>query len=66
MKPGEQITLVLIPIEEMAPRYRDEMSTSHFNPVGVPNLFVSPILKAPELTVPSKLCVCTSIVWQVD
>lgn len=25
----------------------------HFNPVGVPNLFVSPILGAPELTIPS-------------
>jgi len=53
MKPGKQITLVLIPIEEIAPRYRDKMPTGHFNPVGVPNLFLSPILKAPELTVPS-------------
>ncbi|KAJ8110763.1 hypothetical protein OPT61_g6474 [Boeremia exigua] len=47
-----ETTLVLIPIEKIAPRYRDEMPTSHFNPVGVPNLFLSPILKAPELTVP--------------
>jgi len=52
-KPGKQITLVLIPIEEIAPRYRDEIPTGHFNPDGVPNLFLSPILKAPELTVPS-------------
>lgn len=54
MKPGEQITLVLIPIEDMAPRYHDEMPTTHFNPDGVPNLILSQILKAPELTVPSK------------
>ncbi|KAF2831281.1 amidase signature enzyme [Ophiobolus disseminans] len=51
-KPSKQNTLVFIPIEEIAPRYRDEMPTAHFNPVGVPNLFLSPILKAPELTVP--------------
>lgn len=32
---------------------RAESSPSkHFNPVGVPNLFLSPILGAPELTVP--------------
>jgi hypothetical protein len=52
-KLGNARMLVLIPIEKMAPRYRDEMPTSHFNPVGVPNLFFSPILKAPELTEPS-------------
>jgi hypothetical protein len=55
MTTSEQITLVIIPIEEMAPRYRDEMPTAHFNPVGVPNLFLSPILEAPGLTVPSRL-----------
>ena len=53
MKPEERNTIILIPIEEIAPRYRDE-ATSRFNPVGVPNLFLSPILKAPELTLPSK------------
>jgi hypothetical protein len=30
----------------------------HFNPVGVPMLFISPILGAPELTVPSKPNLC--------
>jgi hypothetical protein len=54
MKLGKQTALVLIPIEEISPRYRDEAPATHFNPVGVPNLFLSPILKAPELTVPSK------------
>ncbi|KAK3943635.1 amidase signature domain-containing protein [Diplogelasinospora grovesii] len=49
---GKKDTLVLIPIEEISPRYRDEAPAYHFNPVGVPMLFVSPILGAPELTVP--------------
>ncbi|PSN70640.1 amidase signature enzyme [Corynespora cassiicola Philippines] len=52
MKPDRRRTLVLLPIEEIAPRYRDEMPKTHFKPVGVPNLFLSPILKTPELTVP--------------
>ena len=43
---------MIIPIEEISPRYRDEMPSSHFNPIGVPNLFLSPILEAPELTIP--------------
>ncbi|KAF2108478.1 amidase signature domain-containing protein [Lophiotrema nucula] len=51
MKPEERTTLILIPIEEISPRYRDD-ATSRFNPVGVPNLFLSPILGAPELTIP--------------
>lgn len=54
MKLDKQMTLILIPIEEISPRYRDEAPATHFNPVGVPNLFLSPILKSPELTVPSK------------
>jgi hypothetical protein len=58
MKSGKQTTLVLIPIEEISPRYRDETPTTHFNPIGVPNLFLSPILKAPELTVPSMYHKC--------
>jgi hypothetical protein len=55
LQPAERNTLILIPIEEISPRYRDEMPTHHFDPVGVPNLFLSPILGAPELTVPSTL-----------
>lgn len=53
LKSDKQTTLILILIEEIAPRYRDEVPAAHFNPVGVPNLFLSPVLKAPELTVPS-------------
>lgn len=53
MESDKRNTMILIPIEEIAPRYRDEMPKKNFNPVGVPNLFLSPILKAPELTVPS-------------
>jgi Asp-tRNA(Asn)/Glu-tRNA(Gln) amidotransferase A subunit family amidase len=52
MKFHFQTALVIIPIEEISPRYRDEVPKSHFNPIGVPNLFLSPILGAPELTIP--------------
>ncbi|CAG8957725.1 hypothetical protein HYFRA_00000061 [Hymenoscyphus fraxineus] len=47
-----QEAIVLIPIENITPRYRDEPLGRYFNPVGVPMLFVSPILGAPEFTVP--------------
>ncbi|CAG8984269.1 hypothetical protein HYALB_00010694 [Hymenoscyphus albidus] len=49
-----QEAIVLIPIENITPRYRDEPLGKYFNPVGVPMLFVSPILGAPEFTVPSE------------
>ncbi|KAK4222507.1 amidase signature domain-containing protein [Podospora fimiseda] len=52
LQEGKRDTIVLIPIEEISPRYRDEPPSKHFNPVGVPMLFISPILGAPELTVP--------------
>ncbi|KAG6366059.1 hypothetical protein INS49_000235 [Diaporthe citri] len=52
MQRGKRDTLVLIPIENIAPRYRDYPPLPPFNPVGVPNLFLSPILGAPELTIP--------------
>ncbi|KAI8940908.1 hypothetical protein NX059_002166 [Plenodomus lindquistii] len=52
LRPSMQNTLIILPIEEIAPRYRDELPASRFNPVGVPNLFLAPILKAPELTIP--------------
>ncbi|KAF2205659.1 amidase signature enzyme [Delitschia confertaspora ATCC 74209] len=60
MKTGIRNAIVIIPIEEISPRYRDEMSRKHFNPVGVPNLFLSPILGAPELTIPIGECPFTS------
>ena len=51
LRPDTHRTLIIIPIENMSPRYRDE-AVSNFVPVGVPMLFLSPILKAPELTIP--------------
>ncbi|KAF2690062.1 hypothetical protein K458DRAFT_383194 [Lentithecium fluviatile CBS 122367] len=60
MHTDQRNTLVLIPIEETSARYRNELPSKHFNPVGIPNLFLSPILEAPELTVPSEsdaLCI---------
>ncbi|PVH87325.1 amidase signature enzyme [Cadophora sp. DSE1049] len=52
LKIGTKSTILLIPIENMTPRYRDEPLGRYFNPVGIPMLFVAPILKAPEFTVP--------------
>ena len=51
MKRDQQTTIVLLPIESISPRYRDS-ATTDFVPVGVPMLFLSPILGGPELTVP--------------
>lgn len=51
MEQGRKNTIVVIPIEDMAPRYRDR-ATTNFNPVGVPMLFLSPIIGGPELTIP--------------
>ena len=50
-EPTTHRTIVVLPIENMSPRYRDEART-HFVPEGVPNLFLSPILGAPEVVVP--------------
>lgn len=71
MRIGERNTIVVLPIEEISPRYRDEnpwlVSMLHhscpadtyesrdFYPKGVPMLFLSPILGGPELTIPSML-----------
>jgi hypothetical protein len=52
MKLGKARTIVILPIENISPRYRDD-ATTNFNPVGVPMLFLSPILGGPELVVPS-------------
>lgn len=50
----EQNTLVLLPIEKLESRYRDETPALPSEaPKGVSMLFVSPALKAPELVVPS-------------
>lgn len=51
MEVGRKRTIVVLPIENISPRYRDE-AISRFNPVGVPMLFLSPILGGPECTVP--------------
>ncbi|KAL8899858.1 MAG: hypothetical protein Q9207_005985 [Kuettlingeria erythrocarpa] len=47
----EHSSIVVLPIENMSPRYRDEART-HFDPIGVPMLFLSPIIRGPEFTVP--------------
>jgi Asp-tRNA(Asn)/Glu-tRNA(Gln) amidotransferase A subunit family amidase len=51
MEVERKMGLVLLPIENISPRYRDEAIT-RFNPVGVPMLFLSPILGGPECTAP--------------
>lgn len=51
MREEEYNTIVVLPIENMSPRYRDEART-HFDPIGVPMLFLSPIIRGPEFTVP--------------
>ncbi|KAL8833097.1 MAG: hypothetical protein Q9170_004506 [Blastenia crenularia] len=51
MRGEEHNTIIIIPIENMSPRYRDEARTC-FDPVGVPMLFLSPIIQGPEFTVP--------------
>ena len=51
MEEGQKTTLVVLPIENISPRYRDEATTS-FKPVGVPMLFLSSISGGPELVVP--------------
>ena len=52
MEIEDKTTLVLLPIETISPRYRDE-ATTHFNLVGVPMLFLSTILGGPEFVVPA-------------
>ncbi|KAL8939594.1 MAG: hypothetical protein Q9216_003274 [Gyalolechia sp. 2 TL-2023] len=51
MREEEYNSIIIIPIENMSPRYRDEART-HFNPIGVPMLFLSPIIRGPEFTLP--------------
>ena len=51
LKASTADSIVLIPIENISQRYRDE-AISDFCPVGVPMLFLSPILGGPELSIP--------------
>lgn len=44
--------LVVLPIENISPRYRDEPPAPFIAPTGVTTLMLSPILEAPELVVP--------------
>ncbi|KAF4539975.1 Tetratricopeptide repeat domain-containing protein [Lasiodiplodia theobromae] len=52
MRVKESNTIVILPIEEISPRYRDEPPSRKFYPKGVPMLFLSPIIGGPELTIP--------------
>lgn len=45
-------TMVVLPIENIAPRYRDK-ATTDFVPQGVPMLFLSPIIGGPECVIPA-------------
>lgn len=51
MQAGTCNTIVIILIENISPRYRDN-ATARFWPIGVPVLFFSPISGGPELTIP--------------
>ena len=51
MELGHKRTYIIIPIENVSPRYRDE-ATTHFDPRGIPMLFLSPVLGVPETTFP--------------
>ncbi|OJD30648.1 glutamyl-trna amidotransferase [Diplodia corticola] len=52
MKPEDRNTIIVLPIEDISPRYRDEPPSRKFYPTGVPMLFLSPITGGPELTIP--------------
>lgn len=55
MDPREGATLVIFPIDTVKPRYRDQYPGNADPTVpGIRNTFISPILRAPELTIPSK------------
>ncbi|OCL12401.1 amidase signature enzyme [Glonium stellatum] len=44
--------LVILPIENISPRYRDEPPAPFIAPTGVTTLMLGPILEGPELVVP--------------
>ena len=55
MNEGRRNTLVILPIEELETRYRDEPQPSPGKPPrGLSVLFLSPTLGAPEIVVPSE------------
>ncbi|KAL8731036.1 MAG: hypothetical protein Q9166_003687 [cf. Caloplaca sp. 2 TL-2023] len=51
MQTEKRNAIVVLPIENLTPRYRDE-ARSRFDPIGVPMLFLSPIIRGPEFTIP--------------
>ncbi|CAJ2504123.1 Uu.00g115170.m01.CDS01 [Anthostomella pinea] len=51
LKEGQKDALLLLPIEDMSPRYRDDPPKIDLA-TDLPDLHISPILGAPELTVP--------------
>ena len=65
MEVGRRRAIVVLPIENMGPRYRDE-ATTHFVPEGVPMLFLSPITGGPECVVPAGQVTYGSRVSQRD
>jgi len=52
MASDERNPLIVLPIENVSPRYRDELLPPFPAPSGVTTLTLSPILEAPELVVP--------------
>ncbi|KAL8948486.1 MAG: hypothetical protein Q9222_005329 [Ikaeria aurantiellina] len=47
MQDEQYNSLIALPVENLAPRYRDE-AKAYFVPTGVPMLFLSPIIRGPE------------------
>lgn len=56
---GRENTLVMLPIEELKPRYRDAQVAPPYvpPPVGLNLLFMSPMLRAPEIVIPGKFSI---------
>lgn len=52
MRPTEQFTLLVLPIANVEPTYRDITPSPTSPPTGFDQLFVSPILGAPDMVVP--------------
>ncbi|KAL9060553.1 MAG: hypothetical protein Q9206_000963 [Seirophora lacunosa] len=54
MRVDDYTSFVVFPIEEIAPKYRDEPPPSPTMPKGIGMLDIAPTLAAPELAIPSK------------
>ncbi|CZS93547.1 uncharacterized protein RCO7_09544 [Rhynchosporium graminicola] len=52
MNEGEGHTMLMVPIEDMEPRYRDEFMDPVRGHPGVCALLLAPVIKAPQLVVP--------------